>query len=52
MKKTPTINRRDLLLGASPTATLMILGAASTDSAIAQSAATAANYVPAFFNAA
>jgi len=51
MKETPTINRRDLLLGASPTATLMILGAATTDSAIAQAATTPVAYVPTFFNA-
>jgi gluconate 2-dehydrogenase gamma chain len=50
MKKTSTINRRDLLLGASPTAALMIAGAATTDSAIAKTAATAADYVPTFFN--
>jgi hypothetical protein len=51
MKKTPTINRRDLLLGASPTAALMIVGAATADSAIAQAATTAVDYVPTFFNA-
>src|SRR5271154_7225006 len=50
MKETPTINRRDLLLGVSPTATLMILGAATTDSAIAQTATTAVDYVPTYFN--
>jgi gluconate 2-dehydrogenase gamma chain len=51
MKETSTINRRDLLLGATPAATtLMILGTATTDSAIAQTATTAADYVPAFFN--
>src|SRR5580698_1969195 len=49
MKKTSNINRRDLLLGASPTATLMILGAATTDSAIAQTATTASEYAPTFF---
>jgi gluconate 2-dehydrogenase gamma chain len=51
MKETSAINRRDLLLGASPAATLAILGASTTDSAIAQTATTAANYVPTFFNA-
>jgi gluconate 2-dehydrogenase gamma chain len=51
MKKTSNINRRDLLLGASPTATLMILGAATTDSAIAQTATTAVDYAPTFFTA-
>jgi gluconate 2-dehydrogenase gamma chain len=51
VKKTSTINRRDLIRGATPTATLMILGAASTDSATAQTATTAGNYVPTFFNA-
>jgi gluconate 2-dehydrogenase gamma chain len=51
MKETPTINRRDLLLGASPTATLLILGAATTDSTTAQAATSPANYVPTYFNA-
>jgi gluconate 2-dehydrogenase gamma chain len=50
MKETSTINRRDLLLGATPTATLMILGAATADSAAAQTATTAVVYVPTFFN--
>jgi gluconate 2-dehydrogenase gamma chain len=50
MKKTSTINRRNLLLGASPTAALMIVGAATADSAIAKTT-TAADYVPTFFNA-
>ena len=50
MKETSTINRRDLLLGATPTATLMVLGAATTDSAIAQTAKNAVGYVPTFFN--
>ena len=49
MKEPSSINRRDLLLGASPAATLVIFGAASTDSAVAQTAATAADYVPTFF---
>ena len=48
--KVPTINRRDLLLGASPTATLMVLGAAITESAAVQAATTGADYVPTFFN--
>ncbi len=52
MKKAPDINRRDLLLGASPAATLMILGAASTDSATTPAAANLAGYVPTFFNTA
>jgi gluconate 2-dehydrogenase gamma chain len=51
MAKTPIINRRDLLLGASPTATLMLLGAATTDNATAQPAATAVDYAPTFFSA-
>jgi len=50
MKNTSTINRRDLLLGASPTAALMIVGAATADSAIAKTATTALDYVPMFFN--
>src|ERR1700722_11540064 len=51
MRNTSAINRRDLLLGASPTAALMIAGAATTDSATAKAATAAANYVPTFFNA-
>jgi hypothetical protein len=50
MKNTSTINKRDLLLGASPTAALMIARAATTDGAIARTATTAAAYVPTFFN--
>jgi gluconate 2-dehydrogenase gamma chain len=50
MKRTPNINRRDLLLGATPTAALMVLGDATTDSAIAQTGKTAVGYVPTFFN--
>lgn len=50
MKETLAINRRTLLLGATPSATLMILGAATTDSAIARPATTFADYVPTFFN--
>ena len=50
MKETPTVNRRDLLLGAAPTATLMILGAAATDGATAQTATAALDYVPTYFN--
>jgi gluconate 2-dehydrogenase gamma chain len=50
MKKTSTINRRDLLIGASPTATLMILRAATADCAVAQTSATTSNYAPTFFN--
>ena len=33
MKEATTVNRRDLLLGATPAATLMVLGAATRDSA-------------------
>ena len=51
MKKTSTINRRDLLLGASPTAALMVVGAAVADSAAADTATTAREYAPTFFNA-
>jgi gluconate 2-dehydrogenase gamma chain len=50
MKKAATINRRDLLLSASPAAGLLILEAAFTDSAAAQTAPTAVDYVPTFFN--
>jgi gluconate 2-dehydrogenase gamma chain len=49
MKRTPNINRRDLLLGATPTAALMVLGDATTDSPIAQTGKTAVGYVPTFF---
>jgi gluconate 2-dehydrogenase gamma chain len=52
MRKTPSINRRDLLLGASPTAALMIVGAATADDVVARAATTAVDYVPTFFNAA
>lgn len=50
MKEAPTINRRNLLLSATPTATLMVLGVATTDGAVAQTATTAVSYVPTFFN--
>jgi gluconate 2-dehydrogenase gamma chain len=51
MKTPSTINRRDLLLGASPTAALMIVGAATTDGAVANTATIAPDYAPTFFNA-
>jgi len=51
MKNTSTINRRALLLGASPTAALMMMGATTTGSAIAEPATTVSDYVPTFFNA-
>ena len=50
MTKTSTLNRRDLLLGATPAATAMILGTTAADGTIAEAATPAANYVPAFFN--
>jgi gluconate 2-dehydrogenase gamma chain len=50
MKETPTVNRRDLLLGATPAATLLVLGAAATDSATAQTATAVTDYVPTYFN--
>jgi gluconate 2-dehydrogenase gamma chain len=50
MKEAATINRRDLLLSASPAASLLILEAAFTDGAAAQTATTAVDYVPTFFN--
>ena len=50
MEKISTINRRDLLLGASPAATLAVLGVATADGATGQTAKTAAAYVPTFFN--
>jgi gluconate 2-dehydrogenase gamma chain len=51
MKDTSAINRRALLLGASPTAALMMMGAATPGSAVAETATTASGYVPKFFNA-
>ena len=50
MTKASTLNRRDLLLGATPAATVMILGATGTDGKIAEAATPAVNYVPVFFN--
>jgi gluconate 2-dehydrogenase gamma chain len=51
MKKTSAINRRDLLLGATPTAASVLLGGASTDGAVAQTASPAAKYTPTYFTA-
>src|ERR1700693_2083905 len=51
MKNTSTINRRALLLGASPTAALMMMGATTTGSAVAEATTTASDYVPTFFTA-
>jgi gluconate 2-dehydrogenase gamma chain len=48
MKEATTVNRRDLLLGATPAATLIVLGAATRDSA--RAAMTAADFAPTFFN--
>jgi gluconate 2-dehydrogenase gamma chain len=48
MKEGTTVNRRDLLLGTTPAATLMVLGAATRDSA--RAGTTAADYAPTFFN--
>src|ERR1700728_133107 len=50
MKETPTVNRRDLLLGATPAATLLVMGATATDSAAAQMATAVMDYVPTYFN--
>jgi gluconate 2-dehydrogenase gamma chain len=50
MKEASTINRRDLLLGATPAATTMILGAAVTKGTIAKASTPATNYTPTFFN--
>src|ERR1700691_4707684 len=50
MTKTSTLNRRDLLLGATPAATVMILGTTTADGTIAEAATPVANYVPTFFN--
>jgi gluconate 2-dehydrogenase gamma chain len=50
MTKTSTLNRRNLLLGATPAAAVIILGATGTDGKVAEAATSAANYVPAFFN--
>jgi gluconate 2-dehydrogenase gamma chain len=48
MKEATAVNRRDLLLGATPAATLMVLGAATRDNA--RAGTTVADYVPTFFN--
>src|SRR6202051_4585579 len=48
MKEASTINRRDLIFGATPAATAMILGAA-TEGTIADAATPVTNYVPTFF---
>ena len=50
MTKTSTFNRRNLLLGATPAGTVMILAATGTNGKIAEAATPAVNYVPAFFN--
>ena len=50
MKETSTINRRDLLFGATPAATAMILGAAATEGTIAEVSTPVTNYKPTFFN--
>ena len=50
MTKTSTLNRRDLLLGVTPAATVMILGATAADGTIAEAATPTTNYVPTFFN--
>jgi gluconate 2-dehydrogenase gamma chain len=50
MKEASTINRRDLLLGGTPAATAMILGASVTESTPAEAATPATNYTPTFFN--
>ena len=50
MKEASTINRRDLIFGATPAATAMILGAA-TEATVADASTPATNYTPTFFNA-
>jgi gluconate 2-dehydrogenase gamma chain len=50
MKEASTINRRDLLLGGTPAATAMILGASVTENTLAEAATPATNYTPTFFN--
>ena len=50
MKETSTINRRDLLFGATPAATAMILGAAATEGTIAEASTPVTGYKPTFFN--
>jgi gluconate 2-dehydrogenase gamma chain len=50
MKEASTINRRDLLFGATPAATAMILGASATESTMAEASPPVTNYTPTFFN--
>jgi gluconate 2-dehydrogenase gamma chain len=50
MKEASTINRRDLLLGGTPAATAMIIGASATESTLAEASTPATNYTPTFFN--
>jgi gluconate 2-dehydrogenase gamma chain len=49
MKEASTINRRNLIFGATPAATAMILGAA-TEATVADASTPATNYRPTFFN--
>jgi gluconate 2-dehydrogenase gamma chain len=49
MTKTSILNRRDLLLGVTPAATVMILGATAADGTITEAATPTTNYVPTFF---
>ena len=49
MKEASTINRRNLIFGATPAATAMILGAA-TEATVADASTPATNYTPTFFN--
>jgi gluconate 2-dehydrogenase gamma chain len=50
MKEASTINRRDLIFGATPAATTMILGVAATEGTIAEASTPVTNYTPTFFN--
>jgi gluconate 2-dehydrogenase gamma chain len=49
MKEASTINRRDLIFGATPAATAIILGAA-TEATVADASTPVTNYTPTFFN--
>jgi gluconate 2-dehydrogenase gamma chain len=51
MKEASTINRRDLIFGATPAATTMILGVAVTEVAAADVSTPVTNYKPTFFTA-
>ena len=50
MTEASTINRRDLLFGATPAATTMILGVATIEGTLAEAPTSETSYTPTFFN--